>query len=73
MRRERETTQEQESTRKDELSKGVDRKRPPSFKGCTPKQKWWMLFRNRHPQLTFRTPESLSSQWKNLSVANIKQ
>lgn len=62
-----------ETILKEEAVQGITRKRPPSFVGCTPKQKWWTLFRKRHPTLTFRTPETLTSARKNISVAIIKQ
>lgn len=56
----------------DEERMGIARKQPPSFSG-EPKRKWWSLFLQRHPTLTFRTPESLTSARKNISVAVIKQ
>ena len=56
----------------DEERQGISRKQPPSFTG-EPKQKWWSLFVKRHPTLTFRTPELLTSARKNISVGVIKQ
>lgn len=42
----------------EEAAKGIERKRPPSFTGDKPGQKWWTLFRKRHPNLNFCTPET---------------
>ena len=57
----------------DEIESGYEREIPPSFSGNEPKQKWWTLFLKRHPNVTFRTPESLTTARKNISVAIIKQ
>jgi hypothetical protein len=57
----------------DEVQSGIVRQYPPSFNGSEPKRKWWRLFRNRHPTLTFRKPETLTSSCQNLSKATIKQ
>ena len=58
----------------DEAESGIDvhRKLPKSFDKL-PKDKWWRLFRKRHPELTYRTPETLSSARKNISLAVVKQ
>lgn len=42
----------------EEAAKGIERKRPPSFTGDKPGQKWWTLFRKRHPNLNFCSPET---------------
>lgn len=42
----------------EEAAKGIERKRPPSFTGDKPGQKWWTLFRKRHPNLSFCSPET---------------
>ncbi|XP_066985006.1 uncharacterized protein [Macrobrachium rosenbergii] len=57
----------------EEEAEGVVRNRPSSFYGNEPKRKWWRLFRSRHPTITYRTPESLSSARKSISVQVIKQ
>ena len=56
----------------EELELGIARQVPPSFHG-EPKEKWWRLFKKRHPQLTYRTPETISSARKNISKAVIHQ
>lgn len=57
----------------DEGRMGIARKLPPSFRGTEVKQKWWSLFLKRHPELTFLTPELLTSARKNISVGVINQ
>ncbi|KAK3889995.1 hypothetical protein Pcinc_006044 [Petrolisthes cinctipes] len=57
----------------EEEQQGTARKRPPSFTGNEPREKWWRLFRIRNPSLTFRKPEALTNKRKSLSVAGIKQ
>lgn len=52
---------------------GVKQKRPPSVAGTTPKEKWWTLFKNCHPEITYRTPQTLTSSRKNISMQVIKQ
>ena len=42
---------------------GLQRKIPPSF-GDKPKKTWWRLFRGRHPEITNRTPETLTTSRK---------
>jgi hypothetical protein len=44
----------------DEIDSGIIRKLPPSFHDG-PKEKWWRLFKERHPTLNFRSPEALST------------
>ena len=39
-----------------EWEHGIQRTSPPSF-GEKPK-KWWRLFRQRHPEIIYRTPET---------------
>ena len=57
----------------DEAVHGYQRKRPPSFSGNNPGQKWWTLFNKRHPTLSFRTPEALTSARKSMSAHSIKE
>lgn len=56
----------------EEVDSGTQRRLPPSFIE-KPKAKWWRLFKKRHPQLTYRTPESLFTARKNISMAVIHQ
>lgn len=57
----------------EEDRQGITRKKPPCFKGNAPKQKWWTLFKKRHPTLSFRTPEALTKARKSRSVRSIKE
>ena len=43
-----------------EEEEGTHRRRPSSF-DAAPKRKWWRLFRNRHPEIAIRTPETLTT------------
>ena len=57
-----------------EREMGIERNRPFSCSDDNePGEKWWKLFRKRHPTIVFRNPETLSSARKNISVAIIKQ
>ena len=55
-----------------EREQGHQRQIPPSF-GERPKKTWWRLFRGRHPEITFRTPETLTTSRKNISKDVILQ
>lgn len=55
-----------------EREHGIQRTSPPSF-GEKPKKKWWRLFKQRHPEVTYRTPETLTSSRKNISKNVILQ
>lgn len=55
-----------------EREEGHERKVPWAFKE-EPKRKWWRLFRSRHPEITYRTPETLTTNRKKISKAVIKQ
>lgn len=58
---------------KDERDGNYKRALPPSFRDDCPREKWWRLFRERHPNITFRTPESLTTARKNVSKASVYQ
>ena len=51
---------------------GIKRKTPTNFQDA-PRRKWWRLFRQRHPEITYRTPETLTSNRKNISKNVIQQ
>ncbi|XP_068214104.1 uncharacterized protein [Palaemon carinicauda] len=55
-----------------EREEGIERATPPSFTD-KPKKKWWQLFRQRHPTVTYRTPETLTTSRKNISKQVILQ
>ncbi|XP_068229518.1 tigger transposable element-derived protein 1-like [Palaemon carinicauda] len=55
-----------------EREEGIERATPPSFTD-KPKKKWWQLFRQRHPTVTYRTPETLTTSRKSISKQVILQ
>lgn len=55
-----------------ERQEGFHRKIPPFF-GEKPKRKWWRLFCSRHPEITLRTPETLTTSRLNISKGVIQQ
>ena len=56
----------------DEEAEGTHRQRPHLFHEG-PKRKWWRLFTKRHPEICFRTPETLTTCRQNVSEAVIRQ
>lgn len=58
---------------KEEREGKYHRQLPPSFRDDCPREKWWKLFRKRHPTLTFRTPETLTTSRKNVTKASVYQ
>ena len=56
----------------DERERGYKRLQPAACKE-TPGEKWWRNFRHRHPNIVFRTPESLTTSRKNVSKPSVYQ
>ena len=56
----------------DEREGGYKRVQPAACKEI-PGEKWWRNFRQRHPNIVFRTPESLTTSRKNVSKPSVCQ
>lgn len=58
----------------EERDAGYKRKNlPASFVQGHPGEKWWKLFKRRHPNISYRSPETLTSARKNVSQGSIRQ
>lgn len=55
-----------------EREDGTERKKPHNV-GDGPKRTWWRLFLKRHPEITYRTPEILTTARRNISERIIRQ